>query len=382
MMRDLVVSSLTPTLTSGTGLRTYGVVAALARAREVQVAYIVHDGSTPAPEYSALQGVRTLPLSASRGPRRGWQYARARFRGVPANLARGISPELAGAARSVPDDTRVIADGPVAAGALLPLARRREVVYLAHNLESGFRAQGPALEQFERTVLRTFSENWMATRADQRGAAELAGGKITTRYVPNVVDVRRIVPVEPAKEEVLVFVGDFTYGPNREGLRFLVDEVLPIVWRARPEVRLLVAGRGAAEPSSENRIEVLGFVEDLRSVYARAAAVVVPLLRGGGSPLKFVEALAYGLPVIATRHAAGLLEEGVPNEHFLLASGPAEFAAVVSSLFADRQRAQGMGAAGRKLADCSYSVEALATLLIEGETPSVQMLDARAQQRW
>lgn len=366
MTGDVVVSSLTPTLTSGTGLRTYGVVAALALRRPVQVVYIVHGADTPAPEYGSLEAVRMLPLAASRGPRRGWQYARARLRGVPDDLARGISPELAGAAGSASGsgETRVIADGPVAAGALLPLARRREVVYLAHNLESGFRQQGPALARFERTVLRTFSESWMATRADQRGAAELAGEEIRTRYVPNVVDVQRIAPVDPAGGEALVFVGDFTYAPNREGLRFLLDEVLPIAWRRRPGLRLLVAGRGLGDPPADERIEVLGFVEDLGSVYARADAAVVPLLHGGGSPLKFVEALAYGLPVIATRHAAGLLEDGAPNEHFLIASDPAEFADAVASLFEDRRRARTLGAAGRKLAERHYSIDALATLLL------------------
>jgi glycosyltransferase involved in cell wall biosynthesis len=363
MTRDLMVTSLTPTLASGTGLRTYGVVAALARHRAVEVAYIVHDGDTPAPEYGTLENVRLFPLSASRGFRRGVEYARARWRGVPDDLARGVSPELAGAAGSVPSGTRVIADGPVVAGALLPLARRREAVYLAHNLESGFRGEGAALAEFERDVLRTFSESWMATRADQRDAADLAGEAITTRYVPNVVDVGRIVPVEPAGGEVLLFVGDFTYAPNRDGLRFLVDEVLPITWRSRPSVRLLVAGRGALDPPCDERNEVLGFVEDLRSVYTRADAAVVPLLRGGGSPLKFVEALAYGLPVIATRHAAGLLEDAIPNEHFLLAADPAEFARAVSSLFEDVGVAGRLGAAGRGLAERSYSIDALATLL-------------------
>ena len=59
----------------------------------------------------------------------------------------------------------------VVAGALLPLTRRREVVYLAHNVESAFRGQGPGLARFERAVLRACSESWMATRVDQRGAA-------------------------------------------------------------------------------------------------------------------------------------------------------------------------------------------------------------------
>jgi glycosyltransferase involved in cell wall biosynthesis len=363
MSRDLVVTSLTPTLSSGTGLRTYGVVAALARRRPVDVAYIVHDGAAPAPEYEGLENVSTFPLRASRGLRRAVKYARARRRGVPGYFARGISPELAGAADAAPAGTRVIADGPVAAGALLPLARRREVVYLAHNLESGFRDEGPALAKFERQVLLTFSESWMATQRDQRGAAQLAGEGIRTRYVPNVVDVRRIAPVEPGRGDVLAFVGDFTYAPNREGLRFLRDGVLPIVWQRRPGVRLLVAGRGTTDSASDERIEVLGFVDDLRSVYTRAFAAVVPLLRGGGSPLKFVEALAYGLPVIATSHAAGLLEHANQNEHFLVAGDPAAFAYAVSSLFEDRPRAREVGAAGRRLAEQRYSIEALATLL-------------------
>jgi len=41
--------------------------------------------------------------------------------------------------RPSPTGGRVIADGPVAATALAPLARRRPVIYNAHNLESGFR---------------------------------------------------------------------------------------------------------------------------------------------------------------------------------------------------------------------------------------------------
>jgi glycosyltransferase involved in cell wall biosynthesis len=364
MTRDLVVTSFTPTLRSGTGLRTYGVVAALARHRAVDVAYIVHDGDAPGPEYGGLENVSPFALHASRGPRRGLAYALARSRGVPGDLARGISPELAGAADSAPPETRVIADGPVVAGALLPLAKRREAVYLAHNLESGFREQGPALAAFERVVLRTFSESWMATHADRKGAAELAGEEVRTRYVPNVVDLGRIAPVEPAGEDVLVFVGDFTYAPNRAGLRFLANEVLPLVWQRRPAVRLLVAGRGVSDPPSDERIEVLGFVEDLRSVYGRATGAAVPLLQGGGSPLKFVEALAYGLPVIASSHAARLLEEATPDEHFLLAADSAEFARSVVSLFEDRARAAALGAAGRKLAEQSYSIEALARLLV------------------
>ncbi len=132
------MTAITPTLASGTGLRTYGVTAALARHGHVEIAYVAC-GSARArrPSTSGSANVGMRALDASRGLRRALEYARARARGVPGGLARGVSPALLAAARAAPAGVRVIADGPVVAAALLPLARRREVVYLAHNLESG-----------------------------------------------------------------------------------------------------------------------------------------------------------------------------------------------------------------------------------------------------
>lgn len=366
-MSYLFVTAFSPSIGSGRGVRTFGVVAALARHDSVEVAYIRFGGDQVSAEYEALPNVTMSPLRASRGIRRGLSYVRARYRRVPSALARGVSAELGRKASSAGADVRVIADGPVVAGALLGLARRREVVYLAHNLESGFRTRWGAgdLAAFEREVLRTFSESWMATRADASGAVQLGGDHVHARYVPNVVDVARIVPVEPSGQGRLLLVADFTYEPNREGLRFLAEEVLPRVWSRRPAVRLLAVGRGLSEPPADARIEAAGFVEDLQAAYAGCDAVLVPLLHGGGSPLKFVEGLAYGLPTIATTHAARLLEDGVAGEHFFAAAGPAEFAEAIEVAVADRSSAAVVGAAGRRLAERCYSVDALATLLVD-----------------
>jgi glycosyltransferase involved in cell wall biosynthesis len=365
-MSDLIVSSLTPTLTSGTGLRTYGVAAALARHHPVEIAYVVWGAEYPSAEYAELANLTLRSLRSTRGPRRALEFARARRRGVPGDLARGVTPELAAVARAAPADVRVIADGPVVAAGLLRMARGRDVVYLAHNLESGgFRLEWerPGLERFEREVLRTFSESWMATRADERGAEALAGHGVRTRYVPNVIEVARVEPVTPPATGRLLFVGDFTWGPNVEALDFLAREVMPAVWQRTPEVRLRAVGRSAPVTPGDPRIEMPGFVADLSREYASADIALVPLLRGGGSPLKFVEGLAYGLPVLATTHAARLLEDGVAGRDFLAVDGAAGFASAIEALLADPARAVAIGAAGRKLAARRYSVDALATLL-------------------
>ena len=201
----------------------------------------------------------------------------------------------------------------------------------------------------------------MVSEADMAGAAALCPGA-SLRYVPNVVDVAAIVPASaPAAEPRAVLVAGFYYEPNRNGLRFLVEEVFPLVWAQLPDARLRVVGAGLdGRPSEDPRVEALGFVEDLPAIYAGARCAVVPLLQGGGSPLKLIEALAYGLPVVATgRAAAGLdVRDG---EHLLLADDAPRFAAALVRLLGDG--APGLGRRGRELVAQRYSIDALRSLL-------------------
>jgi glycosyltransferase involved in cell wall biosynthesis len=122
-------------------------------------------------------------------------------------------------------------------------------------------------------------------------------------------------------------------------------------------------GTGLSEPpSADQRVRALGFVEDLGAVYAEASCAVVPLLQGGGTPLKLVEALAHGLPVVATARAAAGLEVR-DGEHCLIADGPEAFAAALLSLL--RGGGAELGRRGRELALERYSIESLGRLLAE-----------------
>jgi glycosyltransferase involved in cell wall biosynthesis len=298
-------------------------------------------------------------------------YAGARLGGVPKGFARGVSRELAERAGALADDGgrgRVIADGPIAAAALARLARRRPVIYNAHNLESSFRhelsggaRERKAMRAFERGLLERASESWMVSDADLQAARELCP-EARLRYAPNAIDVEALAPVTPlAGARNAIFVASFTYKPNLDGLRFLLDEVFPRVWAQLPDARLTLVGSGVTQPpSSDPRVQALGFVDDLRSAYAQASCAVVPLLQGGGSPLKLIEALAYGLPVIATRQAAGRLQVR-DGKHCLVADGGEQFAAALVRVL--RDGGEQLGSRGRELVRERYSIETLARLL-------------------
>lgn len=371
-MATLVVSSYMPTRASGRAARTYGIVRALAVAGPVDLLHTGFGADAPDPAYESLDGLRLHRVTSSRGARRGLAWARSRANGVPRAVARGISPELASAAERLadaPGRDRVIAEDAMAAVGLRRLARRRPVIYSANNLESAFRpGRDPdwgsrrQLEAFERRLLGAAAETWMPSRADLEGARELAP-EAKLRYVPNVVDAAAIDPRRaPANPPEALLVGNFGYAPNREGLDFLLDEVMPRVWAAAPELRLTVAGGGYEPPAgTDARVAALGFVEQLEPLYARAACALVPLLSGGGSPVKFIEALAHGLPVVATpRGAAGV--DADSGRHYLEGAGAEGFGrAMLDAL--DPARGAAVARAGRALAESDYSIEALARRL-------------------
>jgi glycosyltransferase involved in cell wall biosynthesis len=138
----------------------------------------------------------------------------------------------------------------------------------------------------------------------------------------------------------------------------LADAVMPLVWRERPRAQLWIAGR-ELEPwlPGDPRIVAHGFVEDLAPLYDAADCVMVPLLEGAGSPLKFVEALAYGVPVVATPVAARGLEVQA-GVHYAEGADAAGLAAAALAVLADGGAA--LAAAGRELTEREYSIESLA----------------------
>jgi len=376
-MRDLLVITHTPVLRSGQAMRTYGLARALAMHGGLDLLYVRFGAEQPDAAFSSIPGIKLHAVEPSRGLRRLLSYGTACLRGVPNGLARGISPELIAQATRLAGAEqrgRVIADGPLVAAALMGLARRRPMIYDAHNLESGFRHElddrrvgrflaAATLRSFERRLLQRFSESWMVSEADMAGAHALCP-QARLRYVPNVVDVAAIAPIAPiASEPRAIFVASFAYEPNRNAARFLLDEVFPRVWRELPQARLALVGAGLEQPlSADPRIETLGFVEDLRAAYASARCAVVPLLQGGGTPLKLIEALAYGLPVIATSRAVAGLQVR-EQEHYLRGDDAASFAAALVRVL--REGAAEMGQRGRALAAERYSIEALSALVRE-----------------
>ncbi len=178
--------------------------------------------------------------------------------------------------------------------------------------------------------------------------------KARLAVVPNGVDAEACTPAPPEAVErsTLIFPGALTYAANFRAMRFFLAEVWPRVRALHPEARLRITGstRGvdlAALPLDEG-VELTGYVAQIHPLIARSTLCVVPILDGGGTRLKVLEAMACGTPVVATpKGAEGLAVRD--GEHLLLAEGAEPFAAAVIRLLEDEALRRRLGEAGRAL---------------------------------
>lgn len=181
------------------------------------------------------------------------------------------------------------------------------------------------------------------------------GGARSIAVAPNGTDPierrphPRRAPGEPLR---LLFVGS-DYLPNREGLRWLVDDILPAV-RARVPVVLDVVGMPVDATPAGPGVTAHGRVPSVDPYYSAAHAAVVPIPYGSGTRLKVVEAMARGVPVVSTRlGAAGL--PVVAGQHFLAADEAPAFAdalvAIAGRLADGDGRLEPMLAAARAVAE-------------------------------
>lgn len=171
--------------------------------------------------------------------------------------------------------------------------------------------------------------------SEAEAAAMRAAGAARVLVVPNGTDpaARLPVPALAAGEPLrLLFVGASDYRPNRVGLEWLLDEVLPRL-AGRLPTHLDVVGRPPVGLPPRDGVTIHGPVPSVEPFYARAHAAVVPVPYGSGTRLKVVEAMARGVPVVSTPVGAEGL--GVhPGQEYLGATDAAGFAAAIAEVAA------------------------------------------------
>ncbi|MEO8431994.1 MAG: glycosyltransferase [Acidobacteriota bacterium] len=217
------------------------------------------------------------------------------------------------------------------------------------------RMQAPRVGAFERDLV-TLAAGASCVSVLDAGELLRVSPASSPLVVPNGVDLSRYEfrPDRPG-DGVLLFVGDLSWPPNADGLRWFGSEVWPLIRAALPRARVRVLGRSA--PRDLVRLgsdwEFLGEGDDTRPVWASADAAIVPLRAAGGTRLKILEAAACGVPVVSTTVGAEGLELE-PDREILLRDDPPAFADAAVRLLQDPPARGSLAAAARARVERRY----------------------------
>lgn len=300
-----------------------------------------------------------------------WSSRKRRWFGVDRTL--GLTP-----VESPPSVRVAWVVRPEAAASVMPalsaLRPRVRVVYDSMDLHylrlerqagvtgsRGLAAQARVMRRLEGEVSSSASVAVAISETEAPLLRALAGG-VEVAVLPNVHEPRADEPPPPGERSGLLFVGNFAHAPNVDAVEILAREVMPRLWRRRPELVLRVAGRGLELGGLDHRVHVLGFVDDLDSLVDRSSALVAPLRFGAGLKGKIGYALARGLPVVTT----GVGAEGFPAPDGMLVVPSGDWDAFADRTLELLDRADlwhAVSAAGIDVTRREFSPEAVAPKL-------------------
>jgi glycosyltransferase involved in cell wall biosynthesis len=213
------------------------------------------------------------------------------------------------------------------------------------------RGEASRVRRFESAAFRPFDTVVVVSGGD-RDALHALDPSLRIAVIPNGVDTERFAPDPTVSKEPerIAFTGVMDYAPNETAAEFLAREVLPLVRARCPGAHLVLVGRS---PSAKVRglehvdgVRVVGEVPEMRPWLAGSAAYVCPMRSGTGIKNKLLEAMACGVPCVASTLAVRGTRID-PGRHALVGDTPSEIADGVVRLLENTPLAGAVGRAGR-----------------------------------
>jgi len=320
-----------------------------------------------APAYEVVDGVHIYRAPA---------IDLTRLARMQASLSPGLLPIAWRLARSRPPDVihahNLFFTSTLVAAFLRRLVKRPLVTTL--HLGSLRQLGGPArllASTYERTlgraVVRSSDRIIAVSDAVARHAVTLGARPETVRAIANGVDVHQFRPAAGRENGAarIACVGRLIFN---KGPQYLV-EAAPAVLRTRPDAEFVFVGDGPLRPDLEerarqlglsHRVTFLGTRPDVAAILRTCDMLVRPSLLEG-MPLTVLEAMACGLPVVATpvSGTAELVRDG-ENGLLVRPADPTSLARAILRLLDDEPLRKAQGVRARRLVERGYSWDAVA----------------------
>jgi glycosyltransferase involved in cell wall biosynthesis len=255
-------------------------------------------------------------------------------------------------------------------------AAGRNVLLNHHNCESAMAARRAALEPnvakrfamssqarkqaaLERSLCAQVAVNAVVSAVDGE-SLRLQCPSAHVHVVENGTDTDYFVPrPQSIQPNSLVFAGSMNWYPNISGLRYFRERIWPRLKGEMAGLKLFVAGFSPGVEmkewaKSEPALTLVANPDDIRPWIAKGSIFVCPIIDGGGTRLKLLDAMAAGKAIVSTRVGAeGLNIEG--GKQALLADSEDEFVDLTLAVLRSASLREALARSARVFVEENYS---------------------------
>jgi len=226
-----------------------------------------------------------------------------------------------------------------------------------------FKSEAKRLSIYEREIFDYFEFKTIISEQDKKLIQHPDASHIAC--IPNGIDESFFNFPHTVTNVDLVFTGNMSYPPNIEASKYIVQQILPKLLGSK----LLISGSSPANSVKElarenSAIELTGWVDDIKTSYARGKVFVAPMFIGTGMQNKLLEAMAMGLPCITTPLANDAIK-AEHGTHIFVANTNEEFVKFTQELLSNEALRLEIGNNAQQFIKENYSWETATKKLVE-----------------
>ena len=224
-----------------------------------------------------------------------------------------------------------------------------------------FKQEGHRLEKIEKQICVEVSLNITCSEVDKQRLQKIVPDS-WIEEVPNGVDIDYFKPDDSIKQlRNLIFIGTLNWYPNVEAVRFIAHELWPALKKEIPGISVDIIGATPPEDivqlsEKDDDFNVHGFVDDILPYMNKAAVYICPIMDGGGTKLKVLDALSMQKALVAHEIAC----EGIRVEDgksVMFAQTVDEYIRAIKQLLENDELRYVMGREARRLVEEEYAYE-------------------------
>ncbi|MEI6205644.1 MAG: glycosyltransferase family 4 protein [Desulfuromonadales bacterium] len=220
-------------------------------------------------------------------------------------------------------------------------------------------------QQLEKRVSLSCDEVWTVSDNDAHAFASFGAERI--HVIPNTIPLEQYQPLPLSGNRTISFIGLYDYSPNEQAALFMIACSHRLKRKGVEHTLILIGANPTpkmyADAGNADHIRITGEVPSARDEILKADILAAPIIAGGGTKFKIIEAFALGRAVVTTP----LGSEGLTLRHGrdALICPLDQFDANVASVLESLPLAQHLGKHGRAWVEANLSPAKIQYRIIE-----------------